>query len=308
MRDGTLKPYPDLQWNSWKQGATVSPAKSFVCVQSVWVDDQDNLWVLDPASPRMEGVVKDAAKLVKINLETNQPEKIVMFDDEAAPTKSYLNDVRVDTKRNWAYITDSGLGAILAVNLENGTAGRLLEDHSSTKAEPTVTITVRGKQLRDGRGETPKVHADGIALSKNGQHLYFHALTGKTLYRVPTEALREESQSEQALAEAVEKVAETVVCDGLLIDDGGNVYHTALEQDAIVRLTPAGQLETVIRSEQINWPDSMALRTQGGKPELYFTTSQLQNMKKFGGDGRNADPYAVFKIDLQNAGAEKPLH
>jgi sugar lactone lactonase YvrE len=308
MKDGTIKPYPDQQWNSWTEGGTVSPDKSFVCVQSVWVDDQDNLWVLDPASPRMQGVVKNGAKLVKINLETNQPEKIVAFDDTIAPEKSYLNDVRIDTKRDWAYLTDSGMGAIIAINLKSGEAHRLLEDHSSTKAEPNVTITVKGKQLRDQSGKTPQIHSDGIALSKDGEHLYYHALTGKSLYRVPTEALREESQSQQAVAQAVEKVGETVVTDGMLIDDAGNIYHTAIEQDAIVRWTPSKKLETVIKHERINWPDSMAMQTQAGAAELYFTTSQLQNMSKFGGDGKNAEPYAVFKIELQKHGGEKPLH
>ena len=37
------------------------PAGShFVCVQSVIVDDQDNLWVLDPAAPQMQEIVKGA--------------------------------------------------------------------------------------------------------------------------------------------------------------------------------------------------------------------------------------------------------
>src|SRR5437868_208283 len=44
--DGKPKPFPDDAWNA-KDG----PAGGrWVCVQSVVVDDQDSLWVLDPAA------------------------------------------------------------------------------------------------------------------------------------------------------------------------------------------------------------------------------------------------------------------
>ena len=53
--DGRSKAFPNDEWN--KPG----PAGShFVCVQSVIVDDQDNLWVLDPAAPQMQEIVKGA--------------------------------------------------------------------------------------------------------------------------------------------------------------------------------------------------------------------------------------------------------
>jgi hypothetical protein len=41
------------EWN--KPG---NPASHFVCVQSVVVDDQDNLWILDLAAPKMQQIIK----------------------------------------------------------------------------------------------------------------------------------------------------------------------------------------------------------------------------------------------------------
>ena len=309
LPDGSTKPYPTQQWNSWQQGSNVSPSKSFVCVQSVFIDDRDNLWILDPASPKLEGVVRGGPKLVKIDLAKNEVAQVISFSEDIAPPSSYLNDVRVDTKLNWAYITDSGMGAIVAVNLQNGQARRMLEDHASTKAEEGVTLKVNGKELRDPKtGRTPQIHADGIALSKDGEHLYYHALTGKTLYRVPTSVLREESQSGEMAAEAVEKIAQTVPTDGMLIDDAGNVFHTAFEQNAIVKFTPDQKLETVVQSERMSWPDSMAMTTTGGN-FLYFTTSQLQHMPKFGGnESERQEPFHVFKVALPAHGGEKPVH
>ena len=47
--NGQPHAFPDDEWN--KPGA---PESHFVCVQSVVVDDQDNLWILDPAAPKMQ--------------------------------------------------------------------------------------------------------------------------------------------------------------------------------------------------------------------------------------------------------------
>ena len=49
MPDGSLRPYPDYGWNRWGNDEAGHPEAHFVCVQSVIVDDEDFLWVLDPA-------------------------------------------------------------------------------------------------------------------------------------------------------------------------------------------------------------------------------------------------------------------
>jgi hypothetical protein len=76
---------------------------TFCLVQSVIVDDQDNLWVLDPAAPNMQEIVKAGPKLVKIDLATNQVVQTIPFGEDVAPKKSYLNDVnerKTDEKDN----------------------------------------------------------------------------------------------------------------------------------------------------------------------------------------------------------------
>ena len=90
--NGQPKPYPNEEWN--KSGP---PASHFVCVQSVVVDDQENLWVLDPAAPKMQEIVQGGPKLVKIDLRANQVIQTIPFGEDIAPAKSYLNDVRIDT-------------------------------------------------------------------------------------------------------------------------------------------------------------------------------------------------------------------
>ena len=88
--NGQPKPFPNEEWN--KPGIAAS---HFVCVQSVVVDDQDNLWVLDPAAPKMQEIVKGGPKLVKIDLQANQVAQTITFGEDIATAKSYLNDVRI---------------------------------------------------------------------------------------------------------------------------------------------------------------------------------------------------------------------
>ena len=232
MRDGTLKPYPDEPWNA-KSG---DPAQRWVCVQSVYIDDQDTLWVLDPAAPKMEKVVKGGAKLVRFDLTKNKVVHVIRFEEDFAPEGSYLNDVRIDTKTQHAYITDSGLGALVIVDLKSGGKRRVLENHPATKAQPGVTLEVDEIQLKDPKtGQTPQVHADGIALDRENGYLYIHALTGHTLYRIKTTDLRDAGLSEEQLSQRVEKVADTPASDGMIAGRDGSIYLTTFEHNAIAR-------------------------------------------------------------------------
>ena len=88
------KPFPDETWNRW-DGKPETAGKAFVCVQSVVVDDQDSLWVLDPAAPMMGPVVQGGPKLVRIDLKTNQVTRVIPFGPDVATPKSYLNDIRI---------------------------------------------------------------------------------------------------------------------------------------------------------------------------------------------------------------------
>jgi sugar lactone lactonase YvrE len=259
---GNAHPYPDEALNNWKPGE--DPKGKFVCVQSVHVDARNRLWILDPASPLLRGVVENGAKLVQVDLDKNAVVRSYHFDDTVAPGESYLNDVRVDVGTETAFITDSGLGAIVVVDLTTGDARRVLADHPSTKAEDIVLEI-------DGRELPIRVHSDGIALDAEGGRLYFQALTGRTMYRVPTKALRDSALPAEALAAKVQRFAESGVSDGLLFGPGG-IFVSALEENAIKRVDAEGNVETIVADERISWPDSFALGPDGS---VWFTTSQI---------------------------------
>ncbi|SNB47879.1 SMP-30/gluconolactonase/LRE family protein [Geobacter sp. DSM 9736] len=295
LPDRTLRPYPDANWNRW-DGKANDAAGHFVCVQSVFVDREDNLWILDPASPSFKGVVPGGAKLLKVNLAHDRVERVYPFDSSAAPSAGYLNDVRIDPAGKFAYITESGTGAIVVLDLKTGESRRLLDGHPSTRAEPGVVPVIDGREWRDEKGKVPQVHADGIALDAKGEYLYYHALTGRTLYRIKTAFLNDPTLSPEELERRVERLAETGPVDGMEMWRDV-LYFTALEENAVKNLRPDGSVATVVREPLVQWPDSLAV---GPDNYLYVTASQIHRSPRFNkGVDRHEPPYRLFRVWLE---------
>ncbi|UCD38509.1 MAG: hypothetical protein JSW54_03255, partial [Fidelibacterota bacterium] len=175
---GAVRPYPDETWNRWSPES--SATDHFVCVQSVYVDGDDFLWILDPAPVWLTGPVPWGPKLLKVDLDLDSVVQTFYFDTTVAPRGSYLNDVRVDTERGFAYISESGLGGIVVVDLASSQSRRLLADHPSTRAEDIVLV-IGGREYLNPDGSKPQIHSDGIALDAGGEYLYYQALTGHNL-------------------------------------------------------------------------------------------------------------------------------
>lgn len=260
--DSQLVPYPDEEWNNW--GTSTPPHNHFVCVQSVYIDKENYLWILDPASVGST-VIQGGAKLLKIDLSTDSIIQTIYFDDEIAPGQSYLNDIRVDTEEHYAYITDSGLGAIIVVDLISGESRRLLASHHSTKAE-NISLIINGQTINF------VVHSDGLALTNDRDYLYYKALTGRNLYKITTQALKDTLLTTDELEQEVEFVAETLPCDAIEFDPEGYLYFTSIEDNSIYRMLPGEDLLLVISDDRLKWPDSFSITTSG---DIYVTTSRI---------------------------------
>jgi sugar lactone lactonase YvrE len=286
MPDGTSKPYPDESWNKY----TGSPSKNkFTCVQSV-VAYKDSLFVLDPSNPLMEGVV-GKAMLYEFDLKTNELKKSWSFDRSVAPENSYLNDLRVDDEANRIYITDSGLGAIVVLDRDNGKSWRVLDKDKSTKSE-SVVLKINDQAFLM-RGRAPKMHSDGIAFNETERKLYYHALTGYHLYSVPADALNDPGRA--VASEEVTDLGVTPAPDGMIFDKKGNLFMADLENHSIVYRTPAGEIKTLIQDENIQWPDSFTISGN----DLIFTDSLLQ-MAKPGAEVEDLE-FKIYKVPLPKA-------
>lgn len=287
-----VKPYPDEAMNSWKEEE--DGKNKWVCVQAVYVDEENNLWVVDPACPNMEQVYDNSFKLVKFNLTTNSIEEVYRFDGVLS-NKSYINDVRVDTRRKVAYLTNSNEGGIVVVNLETGTIRELLRNHYSVKHDPSFKLEVDGKEFKK-KGNPVHLQSDGIALTPDGEWLYYKPLTDNKLYRIPTELLRNEELPEDQREAAVEDLGRFAVTDGMIFDKSGNLYLGDYQNYKMVKISPAHKQEDVVADERLIWPDSYAISEDG---YLYISCSQINKQPDYNeGENKRTTPYAIYRMKL----------
>lgn len=292
--DGSVRALPDGRWNSWSE-ADGGAQDKWVCVQAVWVDPENRLWVIDPASPKMAGVASGGAKLVRIDVATGDVERVYALGNDVAPRDSYMNDVRVDLTARRAFITDSGLGGIVVVDIDSGEAKRVLSEHVSTRGAKGLVPVVEGRELRfvsgPNAGQPAAIHSDGIALDAEGGWLYWQALTSKRLFRAPVAALA--LGDENAARRSVEDMGATVVTDGMEIGPRGEVVFTALERDAIMMLDLDARTKIVASSPLLAWPDAPAWGPDGW---MYVSVSQIHRTEWFSEDAPPTEPYRIVRF------------
>jgi sugar lactone lactonase YvrE len=260
--DGKPIPYPGTNWNDWQIGQEINDSV-FVAVQSV-VAFENDLYVLDTRSPLFKGVI-DAPKLFVFDLKTNALKRTYTFPKDSFHKDSYINDLRIDKENGSIYLTDSGHAGLIILNIETGKGKRVLDNHFSTKAEADH-LTINGKEWKN------TVHSDGIALNPINKKLYFHALTGYTLYAIDVQTLLKGTEAE--IEKAVEKVAKTSAPDGMIFDASGNLYYADLEQNAIIKMNAMGAVTTLVKGEKVRWADTFSIHDN----VLYYTNSRINEI------------------------------
>lgn len=301
---GELVPYPDLKTNS---ANPENAASGFISVQSVVADGRGRVWALDTAAPEFSQPVPGGAKLVAIDLSSNQIVKTLVFPADVILPSTYVNDMRFDFregKEGVAYVTDSsvsGPGGIIVIDLASGAATRRLSGAKATSVDPAFVPVIEGRPAlvtRNAKGEAGllKVASDGIALSNDGKTLYFCPLSSRHLYSVPTALLRDPKVTEAQLEDAVIDLGEKGASDGLEADARGAVYAGDYEHNAIRRMLPDGSWQTVIEDPKILWPDTLSIGPDG---YLYFIANQLHRSPGFNeGMDKREKPYSLMRVKI----------
>ena len=301
--NGTVHPYPDIEWNTPPRGVAGSRSgdvqRRFVNVQSTTIDSRGRLWLLDNGSPQLKGVVRGAAKLIAIDLSTNRVSQIIIFDPVVATERSFLNDIRVDAKRGFAYITENSVGSLIVVDLRTGKARRAVTDFAWV-ASAGRGPTVEGHPMPDAVYRATRPSVDGLALGPTGEWLYLHShpWLGRTTYRVPTAALRNESLARADLVRLIEPIGETVYSDGIEAGPDGAVYYSDVERNGVSRLVPGThQVELVATDPRIIWPNTVAFAPKGGRYWMYVPAPQFHRIPEAnGGVDKSQPPYRVYGV------------
>ncbi len=311
--DGKLTAFPDEATNAFDATAKdADPAHHLVCVQAIVFDGQDRLWVLDPGGFNFLPPLNQGPKLWAYDIDTRQRVRAITFPNDVALKMTSLNDVRFDLSRGpegTAYVTDSGVGGIITVDLATGASWRHLDGDPSVLPVPGLDAMTEGRpflqQKPTGEVDAPDFRSDGIALSPDGKTLYYTSVMSRTIYAVPTDLLADRNADEQRVRSAVRVVAtKPSGNDGMLCDARGRIYTADYQDNAIRRTDPAtGTVEVVAQDERLIWPDTMAFH--GG--DLYVTVDQLPRQPNFhGGSDERQPPYTLFKLQMDGQGKDGP--
>lgn len=247
----------------------------------------------------------------------------ILFPPTVAYSDSYINDIRFDlrpsvtaTGKGIAYITDSsqeGRNGIVIVDLGTGESWRHLDNTPEVRAERGLLPFIWGEVVyslpRPGQPITfgSNFGADGIALSADGETLFWTAVGSRTLYSIPTERLRDRSLTSEILAEAsVVSRGEKGVSDGLETDSNGLIYAGSFEDNAVNVYNPAnGTVQVFARDPTIAWTDAFAVATDG---YVYFTENQLWRTKAYyPGTDRRVKPYVLYRAKCPGNGTKVNL-
>lgn len=294
LAQGTPQPYPDVAWNSWRDG-DISDAK-FINVNAIHLEGT-SLWVVDTATPAFGGdTVAGGAKIVQIDLLTDRVTRVYPLPSTVVKAGSYIDDIRINGEN--AYLTDAGNAGILVLDLVSGASRRVLNDHPATLAPPDRLIVVDGDTLTAPDGTPVRVQSDPLELSGDGRWFFFGPLEGPWS-KIETRFLDDPALTPQDLAAKVVPWADIPPIGGSALASNGDFYFTDLNECALKRRDPAtGAITTLVRDKILHWVDAPYLDEDEGA--IYLPVAQLDRAALFHhGTSRIDWPIRLYRFSLR---------
>lgn len=297
-KDGQLHPFPDAQWNTWNAG---EPGKHFLHVNALRVGPDGKLWAVDAGNTGINTgahAVPGAGKLVRVDLATNQVDKVYSFDSAIQKDNSYFDDVRFRSRL--AYLTDPGAERLVVLDLDSGKARTLLEGHALSIDH--VPMYADGKKLFIPNGQEKRVGLDQLEVSPDGQYLYYQAIPGP-LARIETRYLDDPKIPPKTVEVHAEQWLDTWSTGGTAIDAAGNIYASDVNTRSVKRIAPDKTVTTVVADPRLVWVD--ALWIQDGY--LYLPAAQINRTPATTGGKPSTVEYPVHLYKIRIDAQPSPL-
>jgi sugar lactone lactonase YvrE len=276
LNDNSVVPFPNQAWSS-------KPAQKGIGLNTVLglrADANGVVWMLDNSDGTGPG------KIVGWDTENNELYQVIYIPRPIIPANSFLNDLAIDLDHNAIYLTDTAGGdnsALIVVDLNTGFSRRVLEGDVSTRPEDIPLIV--DERVINMAGEPAKIGANPITVDPNNEWVYYAPMSGASLYRIATMDLLDPALSPEELSSRVERYGDKPICDGITVDDAGNVYISSITDNAIGVVDATGAYQILYQDKKLlSWTDGMAFSSDD---YIYVTVSQLQNSPPLN-NGENA--------------------
>lgn len=264
---GSKNIYPNKEYSfgeDSKIGATIA----------IKADSKNNLWILDLGKKQ----------IIVWDINNNSLKNIINISPKSLKNASFLQDFVLDEKRNRLIIADMTQGdlkskpepAFIVVDLKTGISKRIAQGHKSMMPD-----------FEGGFALNP------IAIDPSFTWVYFGAIHGKKVYRVPADSF----EREEDVVKNIEEYALKSFSDGIAVDSKENIYITDIEKQAIGVSNKNGY--KILASLPIGqtWPDGLAVANDG---YVYATVNQLNKSAALNnGLEEGVAPYLIVKIELE---------
>lgn len=295
--DGELQPWPDATAND------ASDPDGLRSVNGLRSDDRGRLWVLDNGRVQLQPAAPGTPKVVVYDMTGGEELFRHVFPEDVAPAAtSFLNDLAIDAGRGFAYILETGMGgpgALLTFEIAADRSRRLLHGHESVVPDADEVMAIGGEVATirlEGSDRPWRVGANPIALSPDGETLFWGPMTSRELYRAPTRVLRDVELEEEAIASEVSPWAHKPISDGMDISPAGLALVTDVENDGIARVSAGRAPELLVADPAFRFPVVVDFIDAG---TFLFSSNQLHlHPLLHGGEGRSRPPFFIWRVHL----------
>jgi sugar lactone lactonase YvrE len=296
-KNKALVPFP----NKELAAADSTAALKLDSVLGIRSDANGIVWMLD--NGMRSGVTP---KLVGWDTKINKLHQVINLPSPITPKDAFVNDFAVDTQHNHIFISDPAGGAnaaLIVVNLNTGTARRVLEGHKSVIPED-IDLLVDGVaiQVKDQSGKLvrPHIGVNPITEDLDNVWVYFGPMHGHNLYRIKADDLANENLDAKRLANHVQRYSDKPISDGISIDKDNNIYLGELAANAIGVISPDRTYRRLAQCPNLSWVDSFSFGPAG---QLYAVVNRLhQSATLNGGVFKAKPPFYLLKVKSLAAG------